>query len=105
MPLAFLVLGGAMGLMSLGQSLAEMMVLAMAFFLAFNLLEAAMPSMVSQLEWYDRSGTENGFVYDIPVSGRICRWPGRRLVTGIQLARVVTLRVCGIDLVLCGRWP
>jgi MFS family permease len=48
MPLAFLVLGIALGLMSLGGSLATMIVCALAFFLAFNLLEAAMPSMVSK---------------------------------------------------------
>ena len=60
MPVAFLVLGGAMGLMAFGQSLFEMMVFALAFFLAFNLLEAAMPSMVSRLSGMAGRGRKMG---------------------------------------------
>ena len=48
-PLAFLVLGVALGLMSLGGSLLLLLLFVMVFFLAFNLLEAAMPSVVSQV--------------------------------------------------------
>lgn len=48
-PLAFLLLGVALGLMSLGGSLLLLLLFVMVFFLAFNLLEAAMPSVVSQV--------------------------------------------------------
>jgi len=60
MPLAFLVLGVALGLMSLGGSLAAIIVFALAFFLAFNLLEAAMPSMVSKLTGTSGRGRKMG---------------------------------------------
>jgi len=48
-PLAFLVLGMALGLMSLGGSLLLLLLFVAVFFLAFNLLEAAMPSAVSRM--------------------------------------------------------
>ncbi|MCW8926788.1 MAG: MFS transporter [Xanthomonadales bacterium] len=47
--LAFLLLGIALGLMSLGGSLLLLLLFVVVFFLAFNLLEAAMPSMVSRV--------------------------------------------------------
>ena len=59
-PLAFLVLGTAMGLIAFGHSLAEIVGLALAFFLAFNLLEAAMPSMVSRLTGASGRGRKMG---------------------------------------------
>jgi MFS family permease len=48
-PLAFLVLGMALGLLSLSGSMLLLLLFVLVFFLAFNLLEAAMPSVVSQL--------------------------------------------------------
>lgn len=59
-PLAFLVLGMALGLMSLGGSLLLLLLFALVFFLAFNLLEAAMPSVVSQLTGASGRGQKMG---------------------------------------------
>jgi len=59
-PLAFLVLGTAMALIAFGHSLAEIVGFALAFFLAFNLLEAAMPSMVSRLSGVSGRGRKMG---------------------------------------------
>jgi len=60
MPLAFLVLGVTLGLMSLGGSLMAMLVFSLGFFLAFNLLEAAMPSMVSRMAGANGRGRKMG---------------------------------------------
>jgi len=59
-PLAFLMLGTAMGLMAWDRSLAEIVACALAFFLAFNLLEAAMPSMVSRMSGASGRGRKMG---------------------------------------------
>lgn len=59
-PLAFLSMGAALGLMSFGWSIAAMLMLSMGFFLAFNLLEASMPSVVSQLTGSNGRGRKMG---------------------------------------------
>jgi len=100
MPLAFLVLGAAMGLMSIGQSLAAMVVFALAFFLAFNLLEAAMPSVVSQLSGTSGRGRKMGlyttFQFLGAFAGGLCG--GWLLGTS---GEVVTLSVAGL---FCTSW-
>ena len=60
LPLAFLMLGGALGLISLGWSVIAILVFSTGFFLAFILLEAAMPSMVSQLAGTSGRGRKMG---------------------------------------------
>lgn len=59
-PLAFLTLGASLGLMSLGWSIMAILLFSMGFFLAFNLLEAAMPSVVSQLAGDSGRGKKMG---------------------------------------------
>ena len=100
MPLAFLVLGGALGLMSLGQSLLAMMVFAMAFFLAFNLLEAAMPSVVSQLSGTAGRGRKMGLYTTFQFLGAFAGGLGGGWLLGYS-GDVVTLSVAGL---LCTSW-
>ena len=100
MPLAFLVLGGALGLMSLGQSLAAMMVFALAFFLAFNLLEAAMPSVVSQLSGSAGRGQKMGLYTTFQFLGAFAGGLGGGWLLGYQ-GDVVTLSVAGL---MCTLW-
>ena len=100
MPLAFLVLGGALGLMSLGQSLAAMMVFAMAFFLAFNLLEAAMPSVVSQMSGTVGRGRKMGLYTTFQFLGAFAGGLGGGWLLGYS-GDVVTLSVAGM---LCTLW-
>ena len=100
MPLAFLVLGIALGLMSLGGSLAAMVVCALAFFLAFNLLEAAMPSMVSKLTGASGRGQKMGLYTSFQFLGAFAGG----LVGGWLLGfggEVVTLSAGGA---LCAFW-
>ena len=100
MPLAFLVLGVALGLMSLGGSLAAMMVFTMAFFLAFNLLEAAMPSVVSQLTGTSGRGRKMGLYTTFQFLGAIAGGLGGGWLLGVG-GDVVTLSVAGL---LCSLW-
>jgi len=100
MPLAFLVLGGALGLMSLGHSLLAMMVLAMAFFLAFNLLEAAMPSVVSQMSGTAGRGRKMGLYTTFQFLGAFAGGLGGGWLLGYS-GNVVTLSVAGL---LCTAW-
>ena len=100
MPLAFLVLGGALGLMSIGQSLAAMMVFALAFFLAFNLLEAAMPSVVSQLSGTAGRGRKMGLYTTFQFLGAFAGGLGGGWLLGSS-GDVVTLSVAGL---LCTSW-
>ena len=100
MPLAFLVLGIALGLMSLGGSLAAMIVCALAFFLAFNLLEAAMPSMVSKLTGASGRGQKMGLYTSFQFLGAFAGG----LVGGWLLGfggEVITLSAGGA---LCAFW-
>ena len=100
MPLAFLVLGAALGLMSLGQSLAAMIVFALAFFLAFNLLEAAMPSVVSQLSGTTGRGRKMGLYTTFQFLGAFAGGLGGGWLLGYS-GDVVTLSVAGL---LCTSW-
>lgn len=100
MPVAFLVLGGALGLMSLGQSLAAMTAFALAFFLAFNLLEAAMPSVVSQLSGTVGRGRQMGLYTTFQFLGAFAGGLGGGWLLG-HSGDVVTLSVAGM---LCTLW-
>ena len=100
MPLAFLVLGGAMGLMAFGQSLAEIVVFALAFFLAFNLLEAAMPSMVSRLSGTIGRGRKMGLYTTFQFLGAFAGGLGGGTLLG-HAGNVVTL---GSAALLCIVW-
>lgn len=100
MPLAFLVLGVALGLMSLGGSLAMMVVLAMAFFLAFNLLEAAMPSVVSRMTGSSGRGRKMGLYTTFQFLGAFAGGAGGGWLLGIS-NDVVTLSVGGM---FCSMW-
>lgn len=100
MPIAFLVLGVAMGLMSIGQSLAAMMVFALAFFLAFNLLEAAMPSVVSQLSGTAGRGRKMGLYTTFQFLGAFAGGLGGGWLLGSS-GEVVTLSVAGL---VCTSW-
>jgi MFS family permease len=95
MPLAFLVLGGALGFMSLGLSLAATMVFAMAFFLAFNLLEAAMPSVVSQMSGTVGRGRKMGLYTTFQFLGAFAGGLGGGWLLGFS-GDVVTLSVAGL---------
>jgi len=100
MPLAFLVLGVALGLMSLGQSLIAMIVFALAFFLAFNLLEAAMPSVVSQMSGTAGRGRKMGLYTTFQFLGAFAGGLGGGWLLGYS-GSVVTLSVAGL---LCTLW-
>ena len=49
LPLAFLLLAAAIGLIALSSGLAVLVILLTAYFLAFNLLEAGMPALLSRI--------------------------------------------------------
>jgi len=100
MPIAFLVLGGALGLMSLGQSLLATMMFALAFFLAFNLLEAAMPSVVSQMSGSAGRGRKMGLYTTFQFLGAFAGGLGGGWLLGTS-GDVVTLSVAGL---LCTTW-
>ncbi len=100
MPLAFLVLGGALGLMSLGQSLIAMMLFAMAFFLAFNLLEAAMPSVVSQMSGTAGRGRKMGLYTTFQFLGAFAGGLCGGWLLGLAGA-MVTLSAAGL---FCTSW-
>ena len=100
LPLAFLALGGAMGLMSLGGSLAAVMLFTLIFFLAFNLLEAAMPSMVSQLTGTTGRGQKMGLYTTFQFLGAFLGGLGGGWLLGFS-GDVVTLSVAGL---LCVLW-
>ena len=100
MPIAFLVLGGAMGLIVFGQSLAVVMVLALMFFLAFNLLEAAMPSMVSRLSGTSGRGRKMGLYTTFQFLGAFAGGLGGGSLLGYA-GSVVTLASAAL---LCVLW-
>jgi len=99
MSLAFLTLGGALGLMSLGGSLAAMMVFTLVFFLAFNLLEAAMPSMISQLTGPDGRGRKMGLYTTFQFLGAFLGGLGGGWLLGFS-GNLVALSVAGLICVL-----
>jgi len=100
MPLAFLALGIALGLMSIGWSLAAMMMFALVFFLAFNLLEAAMPSMVSQLTGSSGRGRKMGLYTTFQFLGAFLGGLGGGWLLGFS-GDVTTLSVAGS---FCAAW-
>jgi len=100
LPLAFLTLGAALGLMSLGWSLASMMLCALVFFLAFNLLEAAMPSMVSQLTGSTGRGQKMGLYTTFQFLGAFLGGLGGGWLLGFG-GDVLTLSVAGS---FCALW-
>ena len=100
LPIAFLVLGVALGLMSLGGSLLAMILFALAFFLAFNLLEAAMPSMVSKLTGTSGRGRKMGLYTTFQFLGAFAGGLGGGWLLGLS-GDVVTLSVAGL---LCTLW-
>jgi len=99
-PLAFLCLGAALGLMSFGWSITAILVFSMGFFLAFNLLEASMPSVVSQMTGSNGRGRKMGvyttFQFLGAFAGGVCG--GWLLQTS---GDVVTLSVAGF---VCALW-
>ena len=100
MPLAFLALGVALGLISLGGSLFAIVVFAMVFFLAFNLLEAAMPSVVSQLTGTNGRGRKMGLYTTFQFLGAFAGGLGGGSLLGFS-GDVVTLSVAGL---ICTLW-
>ena len=100
LPLAFLTLGGALGLMSLSSSLVATFMFAMMFFLAFNLLEAAMPSLVSQLTGTTGRGRKMGLYTTFQFLGAFAGGLGGGWLLGSG-GDVVTLSVAGS---LCALW-
>ena len=99
-PWAFLVLGVALGLMSLAGSLLAMVVFALVFFLAFNLLEAAMPSAVSKLSGTTGRGQKMGLYTTFQFLGAFAGGMGGGWLLGFS-GDVVTLSVAGL---LCSLW-
>ncbi len=100
MPLAFLALGAALGLMSLSGSLAAIIIFSLVFFLAFNLLEAAMPSVVSQLTGTSGRGRKMGLYTTFQFLGAFAGGVGGGWLLGFG-GDVVTLSVAGL---LCMLW-
>ncbi|MGD9020694.1 MAG: MFS transporter [Lysobacterales bacterium] len=99
-PLAFLVLGVALGLMPLGRSLLAMLLFAMVFFLAFNLLEAAMPSVVSQLTGNRGRGRKMGLYTTFQFLGAFAGGLGGGWLLGAS-GSVAALSLAGA---LCAAW-
>ena len=100
MPLAFLALGVALGLMSLGGSLIALALFAVVFFLAFNLLEAAMPSAVSQLTGTSGRGRKMGLYTTFQFLGAFAGGLGGGWLLGFS-GDVVALSVAGL---ICTLW-
>jgi len=100
LPIAFLVLGVALGLMSLSGSLVTIMLFSLAFFLAFNLLEAAMPSVVSQMTGTSGRGKKMGLYTTFQFLGAFAGGLGGGWLLGFS-GDIVTLSLAGL---LCVLW-
>jgi MFS family permease len=100
LPVAFLVLGVSLGLISLGGTIVTMIVFAMVFFLAFNMLEAAMPSAVSKLTGATDRGKKMGLYTTFQFLGAFAGGLGGGWLLGYS-GDVVTLGVAGL---LCALW-
>lgn len=100
LPLAFLVLGAALGFMSIGWSVIAMLVFTLGFFLAFNLLEAAMPSMVSQIAGTTGRGRKMGLYTTFQFLGAFAGGVGGGWLLGVS-GDTVTLSVAGA---FCALW-
>jgi len=99
-PLAFLLLGMTLGLMSLGGSLLMLSLFALAFFLAFNLLEAAMPSVVSRLTGTGGRGRKMGLYTTFQFLGAFAGGLGGGWLLGMG-GSGMTLSVAGS---ICACW-
>lgn len=100
LPLAFLVLGAALGFMSIGWSVIAMLVFTLGFFLAFNLLEAAMPSMVSQIAGTTGRGRKMGLYTTFQFLGAFAGGVGGGWLLGVS-GDTVALSVAGA---FCALW-
>ncbi len=100
LPLAFLVLGGALGLMSVGWSVLAMLVFSLGFFLAFNLLEATMPSMVSALAGTSGRGRKMGMYTTFQFLGAFAGG----VMGGALLGAKGAAMTLGIAATLCILW-
>jgi len=100
LPLAFLILGTALGLLSMGRSVIAMLVFSLAFFLAFNLLEATMPSMVSQLSGTTGRGRKMGLYTSFQFLGAFAGGAGGGWLLGVSGGQV-TLSVASV---VCAGW-
>jgi len=99
-PLAFLILGVALGFMSIGWSVMAMSLFTLMFFLAFNLLEAAMPSLVSRLAGTTGRGRKMGMYTTFQFLGAFAGGVGGGWLLGFS-GDVVTLSVAGL---VCMLW-
>ena len=99
-PLAFLCMGGSLGLMSFGWSITAIMMFSMGFFLAFNLLEASMPSVVSQLNGSIGRGRKMGVYTTFQFLGAFAGGVGGGLLLQTS-GDVVTLSVAWF---VCALW-
>ncbi len=99
-PLAFLLLGGTLGLLSLSGSIAAVIGLSLGFFLAFNLLEATMPSLVSRLVGSAGRGQQMGLYTTFQFLGAFAGGVSGGWLLGFS-GEVVTLSVAGA---VCALW-
>jgi len=99
-PLAFLILGVSLGLMSLSGSVIAIVVVALGFFLAFNLLEATMPALVSRLAGTTGRGRKMGLYTSFQFLGAFAGGLFGGWLLGYSGA-VVTLSVAGL---FCAVW-
>ncbi len=100
MPLAFLTLGLSLGLLSLSGTVIGIAVVALVFFLAFNLLEATMPSLVSRLTGSTGRGRKMGLYTSFQFLGAFAGGAFGGWLLGHSGA-VVTLSVAGL---FCAVW-
>ncbi len=100
LPVAFLVLGGTLGLMSLSGSVTVVLVCSLGFFLAFNLLEAAMPAAVSRMAGTSGRGRKMGLYTTFQFLGAFAGGVSGGWLLGAS-GEVVTLSVAGA---ICASW-
>ncbi len=99
-PLAFLVLGLSLGLMSISGSVMTIVFVALAFFLAFSLLEATMPSLVSRLAGTADRGHKMGLYTSFQFLGAFAGGALGGWLLG-HSGPVVTLSAAGL---VCAAW-
>lgn len=100
LPLAFLILGVSLGLLSLSSSVIAVVFVSLAFFLAFNLLEATMPSLVSQLAGTTGRGRKMGLYTSFQFLGAFAGGAIGGWLLG-HSGPVVTLSIAGL---VCSVW-
>lgn len=99
-PIAFLTLGASLGFMSIGWSIMAIMLFSLGFFLAFNLLEAAMPSVVSRLTGSNGRGKKMGLYTTFQFLGAFAGGAGGGLMLQTS-GEIVTLSGAGF---VCALW-